>query len=71
LTREHERTSLPAESKVGRRSREGRVFINNSSGDYEGHRSSLSGPSITGLERFDGTGILMQINVTFGVFPRF
>jgi hypothetical protein len=46
-------------------------FVNNSSGPYEGHRSSLAGPAISGLETFQGTGILTQVNVTLGAFLRF
>jgi hypothetical protein len=46
-------------------------FVNDGSGAYEGHQSSLSGPAIAGLETFEGTGILTQVNVTLGVFLRF
>jgi hypothetical protein len=46
-------------------------FVNNSSGPYEGHQSSLSGPPIASFETFRGTGILTQINITLGVFLRF
>jgi hypothetical protein len=46
-------------------------FVNNSSGPYEGHRSSLAGPAISGLETFQGSGILTQFKVTLGAFLRF
>jgi len=46
-------------------------FVNNSSGPYEGHRSSLSGPAISGLEAFQGSGLLTQFGVTLGAFLRF
>jgi len=46
-------------------------FINNSSGPYEGHRSSLAGPPISGFETFQGSGILTQFGVTLGAFLRF
>jgi hypothetical protein len=46
-------------------------FVNNSSGPYEGHRSSLGGPAISGLKTFSSSGILTQFNVTLGAFLRF
>jgi len=46
-------------------------FVNNSAGPYEGHRSSLAGPAISGLETFQGSGILTQFNITLGAFLRF
>ena len=46
-------------------------LVNNSSGPYEGHRSSLAGPAISGLETFQGSGILTQFGVTLGAFLRF
>jgi hypothetical protein len=46
-------------------------LVNNSSGPYEGDRSSLAGPAISGLETFQGSGILAQVSVTLGAFLRF
>jgi hypothetical protein len=45
-------------------------FVNDSSA-YEGQSSSLSGPPVVGFQTFEGSGLLTQINVTFGVFWRF
>jgi hypothetical protein len=61
----------PASAYVTNSAVGGIQFVNDSSGAFEGQQSSLSGPAIAGLETFSGTGILMQVNVTLGVFLRF
>jgi hypothetical protein len=61
----------PASAYVARSSIGAIQFVNDGSGPYEGQQSSLSGLAIAGLETFRGTGILMQVNVTLGVFLRF
>jgi hypothetical protein len=46
-------------------------FVNSMTGDSAGHASSLSGPAIAGFETFETTGMMMQINISLGVFLRF
>jgi hypothetical protein len=46
-------------------------FVNDGSGPYEGHQSSLSGPAVAGFETFRGTGMRTQLDVTLGLFLRF
>jgi hypothetical protein len=64
-------TGSPASAFVASSSIGAIQFVNNGSGAYEGHRSSLSGPAIAGFETFRGTGIVAQFNITLGVFLRF
>jgi hypothetical protein len=64
-------TGTPASAFVAD-SRIGAIqFVNSSSGAYEGHRSSLSGPTVAGFETFKGSGIQTQIHITLGAFLRF
>ncbi len=46
-------------------------FVNIPSGDAAGRYSSLSGPPIAGFETFRGMGVMMQVNLSLGVFLRF
>jgi hypothetical protein len=46
-------------------------FVNSASGNAAGHYSSLSGPPIASFETFKGTGVVLQINLSLGVFLRF
>jgi hypothetical protein len=46
-------------------------FVNSPSGDAAGRYSSLSGPPIAGFETFKGTGVMLQFNLSLGVFVRF
>jgi hypothetical protein len=63
-------TGSPASAFVTASSIGAIQFVNDSSGAFGGHQSSLSGPAIGGLETFGGTGVLTQIDVTLGVFLR-
>jgi hypothetical protein len=64
-------TGSPAAAVVTNSSIGAIQFVNDSSGPYEGQPSSLSGAAIAGFETFAGTGMLVQVNVTLGVFLRF
>jgi hypothetical protein len=46
-------------------------FVNSASDEAAGHYSSLSGPPIASFETFKGTGVMLQINLSLGVFLRF
>jgi len=49
-------TGTPASADVASSTIGAIQFVNNGSGPYQRHRSSLSGPSIAGLETLRGTG---------------
>jgi hypothetical protein len=64
-------TSSPASALVVDSTIGAIQFVNDSAGTASGQRSSLSGPPLEGFETFRGTGLLWQINLTFGAYLRF